>query len=202
LSEPSSPSHARTELLAAVGAELHQVVPGWRWIAQELLAQDSRIDLFGVDEDAAAVIVGVGAAPRELELLGRLLAWRHWLTPRLPDWLKLAPALGVRPDRPIRAVLVCHEPGIELCTAVESLGLSWLQLVRRRGDEGGRRAPGARLERLVARPEDTGLPRSGNGAVQRAPVVESAPQAAFRTGLTDADLGLSPDERAEFEPVE
>jgi hypothetical protein len=182
---------ARESLLHALAADLHPWVPGFRPLARDLLAEESRIDLFGVDERGAAVLVCLGEADPAVALVGRLLAQRRWLESRLSDWLKLAPGLGVRPDLPILGVLACPGFGPEARAAAEALDASWLRLVRYRAVRNGA-GVGLLLEAL-------------EGAAASAPPDppptqprEPAP-ARFRTGLSDGDLELSDAERAEFE---
>ena len=192
------PSEAppRPQLLNAVAGGLHQQVAGFRRLAEGLLAEESRIDLVGVDEDGAAVIVSVGEANDALMRVGRLLAQRRWLEPRLADWLKLAPSLGVRPELPIRAVLVCSGFGAEVRAATAAVGAEWLQLVRYRGLRNGA-GPDLLLEADdadgPALASSDPPPPAGEGEA-----LETRP-ASFRTGLSDADLDLTSAERAEFD---
>lgn len=183
---------ARDPLLHAIAADLHLWVPGFRRIAEGLLAEESRIDLFGVDERGAAVIVSVGTRADALARLGRLLAQRSWLAPRLADWLKLAPDLGVRLDLPILGVLACPAYGPETRAAAEALGAEWLRLVRYRNHRHG-----AGIDMVL---EPVGAPTTPGpeptGSRNDAP---AEPPARFRTGLSEADLELTAAERSEFE---
>jgi hypothetical protein len=182
---------ARASLLRAVAADLHTSVPGFRPIAEGLLAQESRIDLFGVDALGAAVLVSVGDEAEALARIGRLLAQRRWLEPRLADWLKLAPQLELKPDLPSRAVLVCASFGPEARLAAEALDGAWLQLVRYRSVHNGAG------DRLLLEPLDAAAPVPARPT--SVPDAAASPPASFRTGLSDDDLGLSEAERSEFE---
>lgn len=187
--QTTEPPH-RDLLIRSVAARLHLVVKGFRPIAQDLLADTSRIDVFGVAGDGAAVFALLGQEDEALTLLGRALAQRAWLAPRLADWLKLAPDLGVRPDGAVQALLLCPRFGPEALAAAGAVDPSTLQLVTWRFVRNGSHAD-VLLEPVAA------MSRSQS---PEAPArTEAAAPSAFRTGLSQADLGLSDDELAEFE---
>lgn len=179
----------RTLLIQSIAARLHHVVPGFRPIAQDLLADASRIDVFGAADDGAAVLALLGEREADaLALLARAVAQREWLVAHLPDWLKLAPDLGVRSGAPVQAVVLCPHFGTEAVAAARAVDRGPLQLVTWRCVRNGSEAD-VLLERLFpAGPAGAAAPASGTRAAS-----------GFRTGLSDADLGLSPEERAEFE---
>lgn len=175
---------SRSQLLAAVAARLHQVVPGFRPVAEDLLGDTSRIDVFGVADDGTAVIALIGSDGEDLTLVARALAQREWLAPRLSDWLKLAPHLGVRVDGTPRALVLCPHFGTEARAAARAAGgvqlVGW-HFVRN----------GSAVDLLL----DPLPPEPGPARPAQAP----PPPAPFRTGLSDADLGLSDAERADFD---
>ena len=185
----AAPPPPRKELIERLAARLHAVVPGFRPLASDLLADRSRIDVFGVAEDGGPVLALIGQDGEELILLARALAQREWLAPRLPDWLKLAPDLGVRSELPVRALVLCPGFGPESQAALGSLEGGSVQLVAwryvRNGSEGD----------LLLEP----LAPAGGGPP--GPDVPDAP-AGFRTGLTERDLGLSEAELAEFSELD
>lgn len=189
--EPKPP---RSDLLRSIGAHLHQIVPGFRPIAGDLLADHSRIDLFGVDAEGRGVLALLGEREEDaLLLLGRVLAQRAWVQARLADWRKLAPELPVRPDSPVYGVLLCPGFGSEARAAAAALPPGAVRLVSWRYVRNGAGAD-ALLEAVgSAAPPPARLP--ANPEPRRAPATGSG----FRTGLTDQDLGLSDAERAEFE---
>ena len=114
----------------AIAARLGQVVPGFRCLAEDLLADRSRVDLFGVDEGGRGVIASIGEREEDaLLLIGRALAQRSWVQERLPDWLKLAPALGVRPEAALAAVVLGPAFGSEALAATGALPAGTLSLV-------------------------------------------------------------------------
>lgn len=176
--------------MRSVAARLHQVVAGFRPVAEDLLADASRIDIFGVAGDGSAVLVLLGEREQEaLVLLARALAQREWLAARLPDWLKLAPDLAVRADAPVRVVLLCPRFGSEAIAAARAVDRGPLDLVAWRFVQNGSEAD------VLLEPVGPGAPRAGLPV----PAEPSAAESAFRTGLSEADLGLSAEERAEFE---
>jgi len=164
-------------------------VPGLRLVAEGILGADSRIDFVGVDAERRLTLVLVGQPDEEFALLGRALAHRAWVEARLGDWLQLAPELGVRPEAGVALLLM--SPGFtpEAEAAARSLGEAAPRLAVFRCVRNGAGVE-ALLEPTRRRPDRPEQPPSPPAA---------APVPAFRTGLTDADLGLGPDERAEFE---
>jgi len=170
----------RPELLRQLRLRLADAAPGLRLVAEGLLGVDSPIDFVGIDAEGRAVIVLVGDPGGDLELVTRGLAQRAWVEPRLRDWLQLAPHLGVRPDAGVRLLLLC--PGFRAESRAAAAGL-------------GAHAPELILYRCV---------RNGASVDALVEPLDNAPSARtaaapFRTGLTDADLGISPEERREFD---
>jgi hypothetical protein len=181
----------RNALVSAVATRLQRVVPGYRRVADDLLADGSRIDLFGV-ADGQAVIALVGGPGDDLILVARALAQREWLAPRLADWRKLAPNLGLRADARVRALVVCPEFGAEARAAARAIGAG-IGLVTWRTLRNGSDAD-LLLEPIAAAPPP-GAADGTTGSERREPERPSA----FRSGLSESDLGLTAAERAEFE---
>jgi hypothetical protein len=177
----------RGELLDLLGGRLGEIVPGWQLLAKDLLGADLAIDLLGADSNGRAVLVQVGAAGDDLELIGRALAQRAWVTPRVRDWLQLAPGLPLRPEAGVLAVLLCPEFRPEAVAATHSLGPAAPILATYRVFRDG-----TRFEPLL---EPVGV-AAVEQPLQPAPPAAAAP---FRTGLTDEDLDLTSDEHADFE---
>jgi hypothetical protein len=176
--------------VAAVATRLHRIVPGYRAVAEDLLADASRIDLFGVAGDGQAVIALIGGPGDDLILVARALAQREWLAPRLADWRKLAPGLGLA-DAPVRALVLCSEFGSEARAAAGAVApgialVSWRYL--RNGSDAD----------LLLEPLGPAAPAGPEPAAEpdrRAP----EPASRFRSGLSESDLGLTAAERAEFD---
>jgi hypothetical protein len=179
----------RRELLRLLGARLGDVVSGWQPLAEDVLGADARIDLVGADASGCAVAVLVGAAGDDLELIGRGLAQRAWLAPRVRDWVQLAPGLPLDPDAGAQAVLLCPSFRPEAIAAARAAATPPLALAAMRFLRDG-----AELEVLLERIE-VALPVDRPAAAPRG----AASPAPFRTGLTDEDLALTRDEQAEFE---
>lgn len=185
---PTAPP-PRPELLRQIAGRLGALVPGSRLLAEQVLGAESRIDFVTLDPTGRVVLVLMGEEGEDLELVGRGLAQRAWVEARLGDWLQFAPDLGVRPEARVKVLLVCPSLRPETLAAAgqldpETLELALYRCVRDR----------ARVETLVEAVRPT--PRE-----LAVPFEEPAPfpVPSFRTGLTDADLGLSPEERREFE---
>lgn len=185
-----APPPPRPQLLRDLRARLDGAAPGLRVVAEGVLGEGFPIDFVALEPDGRVALVLVGDAGEDLELVARGLAQRAWLEPRLRDWLQLAPQLGLRPEAGVRLVLLCPDFGPESRAAARALGdaaplLATYRCVRNGGS----------VEPLVeALPAPAGLPE----APGRPPAPGGAP-VAFRSGLSDAELDLSPDERREFE---
>jgi hypothetical protein len=178
----------RGELLDLLGGHLGAIVPGWQPLAKDILGADLAIDLLGSDPSGRTVLVQVGGAGEDLELIGRALAQRAWVTPRVRDWLQLAPGLPLRPEAGVLAVLLCPAFRPEAAAAAHSLGPASLILATYRVFRDG-----SRFEPLL---EPVGAAAAIEQPLHAASHVAPAP---FRTGLTDEDLDLTSDEHAEFE---
>lgn len=176
----------RAELLKQLRLRIHDTAPELRVVAQDLLGAGAPIDFVAVDPAGRVTLLLVGGAGEDLGLVTRGLAQHAWVAPRVRDWLQLAPELGARPEAGVRVILLCPEFSPESRGAADGLGDAapelWTYLCVRNG---------AGFDTLVVAP-DSG--KRSQGAATQAP---SDP--AFRTGLSDADLGLSPEERREFE---
>lgn len=176
----------RADLLRQLRLRLTDSLPGLRVVAQDLLGADSRIDFVGVEPSGRTVLVLVGAAGGDLELLTRGLAQRAWAEARLGDWLQLAPELGLRPEAGIRLLLLCPAFRPECQAAAAALG---------------EHAPALRVYHCLRNGAGVAVlvePDPGSAAPAPPAQPETAAASAFRTGLTDADLGLTPEEHREF----
>ena len=183
----SATSHSadarKRALRRALGAEWQKL----RVVAEDVLGAESRIDLVAVGTEGELLLVLVGEAGRDLELVARGLAQRVWVEAHLPDWLKLAPDLGVRPEVGVAVVLLCPSFGAEALAAARAVGSDRLTLATCRFSA-DRSANGGELHAWIDPIELVPVRARADGA-------GSAPP-RFRTGLTDADLGLASDETA------
>jgi len=184
---PAEPPR-RSQLVERLRTRLAEVVPTFRLIAEGVLGADSSIDFVGVEPTGRVVLVLIGKDGDDLELIGRAIAQRAWVEPRIRDWVQLAPNLGVRPGAGARVVLLCPSFCHAAEVAASALGDQAVSLVRYRclHDKGN-------LEVLVE-PIAAGAVR-GSSAPRR----DGAGTPAFRTGLRDEDLGLTADEYIAFD---
>ena len=119
----------RPQLVEGLRTRLCEVVPGLRLIAEGVLGADSRIDFVGVEPTGRVVLILVGEEGDDLELIGRAVAQRAWVEPRIRDWIQLAPNLGMRPGAGVRTVLLCPSFRHETEAAAAALGDQAVSLV-------------------------------------------------------------------------
>ncbi len=165
---------------------IDEIAPGLRVVAQGLLGAESRVDFVGVEASGRVVLVIVGTAEDDLALVARALAQRAWVEARLRDWLQLAPGLGVRPEAGVRVWLLAPRFRTESMAAAQAAG--GIALATYRCVRNGGVGADALVEALAEAAET----ESPAAASERAP-------APFRTGLNDAELGLTAAERREFD---
>ncbi len=181
------PPH-RPQLIEGLRTRLSEVVPALRLIAEGALGADSNIDFVGVEPTGRVVLILVGEEGDDLELIGRAVAQRAWVEPRIRDWIQLAPNLGLRPGAGVRAILLCPSFRHETETAAAALGDQAVSLVRYRCLQNG-----GNLEILT----EPIVREVARGSTPPRPDHSSLP--AFRTGLSHEDLGLTAEESIEFE---
>jgi hypothetical protein len=119
--------------------------------------------------------------------VGRALAQRAWVGARLGDWLQLSPRLGLALDAPVRLLLVAPGFGPPSLAAARALGEAVVDLATYRCVRNGG-AIEVLLERIPG--------RAAGGEGASSPV---RPLSSFRSGLGDADLSLTPEERSDLE---
>ncbi len=181
----------REELLRLLRERIADAVPGGRLIAEGILGAESRIDFVAVEPSGGVVLLVVGDRGEELAAIGRALAQRAWVEARIPDWLQLAPQLGVVALAGVRASVLCPSFSDDARAAAAALGESTLRLVRYHFLRNG-----TGLEILV---EKSALSTANDAVHTPAEPPSAGSEPVFRTGLSDADLGFSGDERREFE---
>ena len=179
-------SPPRPELRRQLRGALGRLGRPLRVLAEDIAGLESPIDLVAVDPRGRVVLVLVGEEGEDLELVANGLAQRAWLEPRLGDWRKLAPELEIRPDQGVGLLLVAPGFGPRALTAAAA-DAQGIALARSRFVETARREP----PRLLL---ETLRPVGANGGADR-----PGASAGFRTGLSDEDLGLTPDEAHDFE---
>lgn len=175
---------ARATLRAQLRARLPALCGPLRILAEETLGAEAPIDLLGATPEGRLVVVLVGDAGRDLELVGLALAQRAWVERRRRDLAQLVP--GVRADLAVRVVLLTPELGPTARLALEGLGGEELVCARILYPAG---SPGIELVLDLARPG----PEASRAEPRSFP---ETPRSSFRSRLTDADLGLGGDEPA------
>lgn len=197
----------RARVVEGLARWLSQDGRGLRVVARDVLGEEARIDFVALEPDGRTRAILVGDPGRDLELVALGLAQRAWLADRLPDWLQLAPDLGVRPDRGVGLLLVAPAFGAAARRVAASLGPDAVELATYRclRDAG---AQGLLVERLpgdagspAAPARETGSDRDSDRGLERAECAAGAerPLPAFRSGLSDEELALTPAERREFD---
>jgi hypothetical protein len=179
--------------------------PPLRVLAENVLAEGSRIDLVARDALGDLIVVMIGRVGEDLEHFTRVLAHRAWVEQRVPDWLQLAPELELSSN--VHALLVCPEFQPETTAAARS-ALPPVQLSIYRDLQA---TSGVLLLEPVryppsekAGPRAASTPRSAHGVFEPAGRPDAAgqelepPQSEFRSGLSEADLQITPEERREF----
>jgi hypothetical protein len=170
----------------------HAFDPPLRILAEEVLGADSTIDFVAVDPGGRIVLVLIGDNEDDAALLTRGLAQRAWVKPRLRDWLQLGPSLEISASAPVVAALLSPIFSPETRAAAEAVGPEVVELwvcrcVRFAPDQAGSAQASVLLEALSTRTRtatEPPLPSGGGGR--------------FRSGLSEDDLGLSPEEVREF----
>ena len=172
-------------------------LPSLRIFAEDLLGADGSIDLLAVDSEGRVVVLLISDDGKDRDGLTRALAQRAWVRPRLRDWLQLAPSLPVSADAPVVAWLLCPNFSSQTVAAAADLGsdvieLSTLRCVRNGSEatvlvERISPARGALRDEKVNRPNSPETPEP----------LEHSPR--FRSGLSERDLGLTPEEVRDFE---
>jgi hypothetical protein len=178
---PSQP-----QLVELLRPRLGEVVPSIQLIAENMLGAGSLIDFVGVEPTGRVVVILIGSEGEDLELVGRGLAQRAWVEPRIRDWIQLAPNLGARPGAGVRVVLLCASFHAETEAAAAALGTNIFHLARYRCLRNN-----SSLE-IVLEP----LSRATTPPPSRAAPTDLPP---FRTGLTEDDLDLNDYERGDLE---
>jgi hypothetical protein len=203
----AAPPRARVQ--AALGGLLAELPDPLHLVVEQIGGEGGEIDAIARDAEGRAVAVSVAASGEDLARLADLAAQCEWLGPRLRDWLKLNPGLGLAPELGVRGLLLADEFDPRTLSAARRIGSS-VALARIRAFEwqGGLQltlepvgSPGRapRPERGAAAPPPTPTPSlRGEELREVAPrlvLAEVGPEIAalesrFRTALRDDELGL------------
>ena len=169
--------------------------PPLRVFAEDLLGADATIDLVGVDPAGRVIVVLTFEQGEDREAIARALAQRAWVRPRLADWLQLAPSLPFAADAPVVVRLLCPEFSSDTLAAARELGPEIVELATVRCVQNGAEAT-VLVSRVGEPPE---APRTAPAAPSASPSPSPEADTRFRSGLSEADLGLTPEEVRDFE---
>jgi hypothetical protein len=164
----------RVELLQRLRKRLPTLACPLEIVAEQVLGLDSRIDFVTRDPHGQVVLVLLAERGCDLAQLADSLAQCSWMQPRVADWLKIAPQLGLRPELGVRALLLAPELDPRTLAAARSLGDSRIELGICRQISNG-----AGVEILI---DLQGAPLPVQTPVEKPAV------SRFRTGLRPEDL--------------
>jgi hypothetical protein len=179
---------SRLQLVEQLRPRLGEIIPSFHLVAESMLGADSLIDFVGVEPSGRVVVILLGAEGEDLEMIGRALAQRAWVEPRIRDWIKLAPNLGARLGAGVRVVLLCASFHPETEAAAAALGPNTIHLARYRCLRDSNS-----LEIVLEPSSQASIPPPPPNR----PTASNLPP--FRTGLTDDDLDLTTRERSDLE---
>jgi hypothetical protein len=172
-----------------VREQLASMRPPLRILAENVDTGSSPIDFVALDSGGDLVIVLLGAEGEDLALFTRGLAHQSWVEAQIQTWRQLAPALEFSAHPSVEVLLVCPGFCSETCSAVARVGPT-IQLVRARS------IPNGTGDVLLF--ESLGSSSSGPARPQAEVTPDATPSSPFRSGLTEEDLRLSPEELQEF----
>ncbi len=169
--EPSE----RAELLRLLRSRLPKLADPLEIVAEQIFGLESRIDFVAKDQRGQVVLVAVADRGSDLTAFGGLLAQCSWMEPRVADWLKIAPHLGLRPELGVRALLLAPHLDPRTLAAARSVERPVIELGIWRPFSNG-----AGVEILIDVQEASPpAPTPAVGAIA----------SRFRTGLRPEDLG-------------
>jgi len=172
---------------AELRRRLADLTPGLRPVAETVLTESGRIDVVALDEKGRAV-AAFDAQGEDLATFTRALAATAWLDRHLPDWCQIAPDLGIDPATPARALLVATSFDPDTRAAAERLRAPQVELLE---TEAAAEQPADAPDRIARPPRPGGPRRPSAAASSRREPSTGLPSHPFRTGLTDADLGVA-----------
>jgi hypothetical protein len=165
----------RSELLRRLRSCLPKLADPLEIVAEQILGLESRIDFAAKDQRGQVVLVFLADRGFDLTVFANALAQCSWMEPRVADWLKIAPQLGLRPELGVRALLLAPHLDPRTIAAAKNLESPIIELGIWRPVSNG-----ARIEILIDLQE----------APRPAPTPAVEPIASrFRTGLRPEDLG-------------
>lgn len=166
----------RIKLLRQLRSRLPKLPDPLEIVAEQILGLESRIDFVAKDRRGQVVLVFLADRGSGLGLLADSLAQRSWMEPRVADWVKIAPHLGLRPQLGVRILLLASHLDPRTVAAARSVDGPVIDLGICRPVANA----GTGIEILIDVPE----------APQPSWVRASEPIASrFRTGLRAEDFG-------------
>ena len=166
-----SGSLERSELIRCLRSRLPKLADPLEIVAEQVLGLESRIDFVAKDQRGQVVLVLLADRGSDLGLLANSLAQCSWMEPRVADWLKIAPQLGLRPELGVRALLLAPRLDPRTIAAAKSL-------------------EGPTIELGIWHPVSNGAGVEILIEAEEAPAPAVEPVASrFRTGLRPEDLG-------------
>ncbi len=111
----------RPMLRRAIRHRLRRFDPTIRVVAEGFLAEGSEIDLLAIGGEGELISLRIGRGGDDAGLMTRALSDMAWLRPRIADFLKLAPTLGLEGSAEPRAILCCPDFGRETQSAASFL---------------------------------------------------------------------------------
>ena len=120
----------RARLLAGLGALLPSLPEPLYLVAEQMVGLEGEIDAVARDGRGRAVAIRVAEPGQDRAAFTDLLAQRDWLEPRLRDWLKLSPGLGLKPELGVAAMLLAGEFDPRTVAAARSVREGDLRLAR------------------------------------------------------------------------
>jgi hypothetical protein len=166
-------------LVAALPDPLHTLI-------EQVAGLEGEIDLVARDGRGRVVAVRLAGAGEDLAALTDLVAQCAWLAPRIGDWLKLSPALGVQPELGVSGLLLASQFDPRTVATARALPAGDISLARVSAFEwqGGLALALEPLE--GSEPTRPPVARALSDVGPEVAALESR----FRTGLGDDELGL------------
>jgi len=114
-------ARVRSQRLRQLRSRLPKLPDPLEIVAEQILGLESRIDFVAKDQRGQVVLVFLADRESDLGLLADSLAQRSWMEPRVADWMKLAPHLGLRPQLGVRVLLLASHLDPRTIAAAKSL---------------------------------------------------------------------------------
>ena len=111
----------RANLMRLLRSRLPKLPDPLEIVAEQVLGLESRIDFVAKDRRGQVVLVFLADRGSDLRLLADSLAQRSWMEPRVADWVKLAPQLGLRPQLGVRVLLLASQLDPRTIAAAKSV---------------------------------------------------------------------------------